>query len=128
MGQGMVEFLAAAIPVLLLGLGSIEAIHWYFVRQAVSSALVEAARHAIAEHAHPDVLDQAFTHGLLPMHAGTTSAQSMARLQRNMARRERSTGLAAWRIRIVSPAHATFVSVRATHIDLAANAAIIFMG
>ncbi|NLC36668.1 MAG: hypothetical protein GX772_09560, partial [Alcaligenaceae bacterium] len=35
-GQGAVEFLLAAVPVLLLGLASIEAAHWYFARQAVS--------------------------------------------------------------------------------------------
>ena len=107
-GQGMVEFVAAAIPVLLLGLGSIEAIHWYFVRQAVSAALVEAARHAIAEHAHPDVLDQAFTQALLPLHAAPTRAEGLSRIERGMARREHATRLPAWHIRIRSPAHATF--------------------
>src|SRR5690606_9196031 len=35
-GQGAVEFLLAAVPVLLLGLGCIEAVHWHFARQAVS--------------------------------------------------------------------------------------------
>lgn len=107
-GQGAVEFLLAAVPVLLIGLGSIEAIHWYFARQAVSLALAQAARAAITQHAHPQVLDQAFMQALLPLHAGPTPAASQARLRNAMARREHATGLPAWRIRIVSPSAATF--------------------
>ncbi|NYT23025.1 pilus assembly protein [Alcaligenaceae bacterium] len=107
-GQGAVEFLLAAVPVLLLGLGSIEAVHWYFVRQAVSHALVQAARSAITQHAHPDVLDHAFAEALLPLHAAPSSDESRARLQRKLARRTLATGLPAWRIHILSPAPETF--------------------
>lgn len=107
-GQGAVEFLLAAVPVLLIGLGSIEAIHWYFARQAVSLALSQAARAATTQNAHPQVLDQAFRQALLPLHAGPTPAASQARLHNAIARREHATGLPAWRIHIVSPSAATF--------------------
>lgn len=107
-GQGAVEFLLAATPVLLLGLGAIEAVHWYFTRQAVSLALVQAARAAITQHANPVALDQAFSEALLPLHAGPTASASRARLQKARARREGATGLPAWRIRILSPSTASF--------------------
>ncbi len=107
-GQGSVEFLVAAAPLLLLGLGCIEAIHWHFTRQAVSLALSQAAREGIARHADPVVVDQAFMQALLPLHAAPTATQSRARLERNMRRRTESTGLPAWRIVIRSPSEATF--------------------
>src|SRR5690606_11895236 len=118
LGQGSVEFLLAAVPVLMLALVAIEATHWYFIRQAVSQALAQAARSAITQHAHPAVLDQAFTHALLPMHAAAPRSPSMQRIQRNMARREVSSGLPAWRIRILSPSRASFADFASANPDL----------
>lgn len=117
-GQGMVEFLLAAAPVLLISLSSIEAIHWYFVRQAVSLALSQAARAAITQHADPTVLDAAFARALLPLYAAPSRADSHARLHRAMTRREHSTGLPAWKIYIVSPATATFDDFSSNSPDL----------
>ena len=117
-GQGAVEFLLAATPVLLIGLSSIEAIHWYFARQAVSLALVQAARAAITQHADPVVLDHAFAEALLPMYTGPSQATSRARLQRAVARRERDTGLPAWRIRMLSPSSASFEDFASLNPDL----------
>lgn len=107
-GQGMVEFLLAAPVVLLMGLGSIEAIHWHFVRQAVSEALLQAGRAAVTRHADPQVLDTAFREALLPLHAAPSREESRTRLERAMARRETDTGLPAWRIEILSPSAASF--------------------
>ena len=107
-GQGTIEFLLAAVPVLLLGLGSIEAIHWQFTRQAVSHALMQAARAGITQGANPAVIDNAFATALLPLHAGPTAAASRARLERSIERRERSTLLPAWHIQIASPSSAAF--------------------
>ena len=117
-GQGAVEFLLAAPVVLLLGLGCIEAIHWYFVRQAVSQALVQAARAAITQHAHPEVLDKAFSEALLPLHAGPSRPASQARLNQALARREAATGLPAWRIEILSPDASTFADFASQNRDL----------
>lgn len=125
-GQGAVEFLLAATPVLLLGLSSIEAVHWYFARQAVSLALVQAGRAAITQNADPTVLDQAFTQALLPMYAGPNPAASRSRLQRAITRRERDTGLPAWRIHIISPSQASFQDFASLNPDLPqAGAAVI---
>jgi len=118
LGQGAVEFLAAAAPLLLLALGSIEFIHWYFVRQAISLALVQAGRAAITQHANPAVLDSAFTSALLPLHAGPTPAVSQARLARAIYRREAATGLPAWQIRIISPSVASFADFASTNPEL----------
>lgn len=107
-GQGSVEFLLAAVPLLLMGLGSIEAIHWHFTRQAMSLALAQAARAAITNHADPGVIDDAFFHALLPVHAAPTHEAARERVLRNMERREAATGLPAWRIQIRSPSEASF--------------------
>lgn len=117
-GQGTIEFLLAAVPVLLLGLTSIEAVHWYFARQAVSHALVQAARSAITQNADPAVLDAAFALALLPLHAAPSLAESHARLQRNIARRTSATGLPAWRIRIISPTQASFADFASSNPEL----------
>lgn len=125
-GQGIVEFLLVAPLVLLLGLGSIEAIHWYLIRQAVSHALVQAARAASTEHAHPGVLDKAFSQAMLPFYAASNRASSEARLQRAMAKRELASGLPAWHIEILSPAASSFEDFASTNPDLpAAEYAII---
>ena len=120
-GQGTVEFLLAAPVVLLLGLGSIEAVHWYFVRQAVSQALAQAARAAITQHAHPSVLDTAFSEALLPLYAASSRDASRARLHRAMLRRETATALPAWRIEILSPNAATFADFASNDRDLPAS-------
>src|SRR5690606_6354158 len=117
-GQGAVEFLFAAIPVLLLGLGSIEALHWHFTRQAISLALVQAARVATARHASPQAQDEAFANALLPYYAGRGESTANARLARGMAARERSTGLPAWNIRILSPSQASFSDFHSGSPDL----------
>src|SRR5690554_4917293 len=102
-GQGSVEFLLAVPIVLLLGLGSLEAIHWFFARQAVSNALMQAGRAAITQHARPDILDAAFIEAMLPVFVAPSPAETRARLERAMARREQATGLPAWRMEILSP-------------------------
>lgn len=107
-GQGSIEFVLAAVPLLLLGLGSLEAVHWHYTRQAVSLALAQAARAAITQHADPVALDHAFMQALLPLHAAPSLHETRARLERNMQRRTQATGLPAWRIEILSPSGATF--------------------
>ena len=125
-GQGTVEFLFAAPLILLLGFSSIEALHWFFARQAVSQALVQAARAASTQHAHPQVIDTAFAEALLPLHAAGTRQASEARLKSAIAKRETATGLPAWHIEILSPGAATFEDFASDNPDLprAAHAVI----
>lgn len=118
-GQGAVEFLLAAVPVLLLGLGCIEAVHWHFARQAVSLALMQAARAAAVQQADPLVLDQAFAHALAPLFTAPSKNETRARLQRAMHRRTQATALPAWRIRILSPSTAAFAEFASHSTDLA---------
>lgn len=117
-GQGSVEFLLAAPVVLLLGLGSIEGIHWYFARQAASHALLQAGRAAITRHADPAVLDAAFSRALLRWFVAPSAAQSRTRLERAIARREQATGLPAWQIRVLSPSASSFEDFSTRHPDL----------
>ena len=123
-GQGSVEFLLAAIPVLLLGLGSIEALHWHFSRQAVSLALAQAARVAVTSHADPQRLDEAFSEALLPLYAGRDKPTARARLALRMARREEATGLPAWSLRIISPSQTSFMDFRSVNPDLPHEAGV----
>src|SRR3546814_2801513 len=52
-GASLIEFSVVAVPILLLGLGSVDIASWFFTRQAVSLALLEAGRAGIVSHAHP---------------------------------------------------------------------------
>ncbi|NLC35671.1 MAG: hypothetical protein GX772_04385, partial [Alcaligenaceae bacterium] len=64
------------------------------------------------------VLDQSFAQALLPLYAAPSPAISQARQQRAMRQREQATALPAWRIRIVSPAQASFSDFASSSPDL----------
>jgi len=102
-----VEFLLVAVPVLLLGLGSIEVIHWFHVRQVAGLALLQAARAGSVQHMQPAAIAQAFEQALRPLFTGATLQNTDARLQRVMRQRSQALQGAPWQIRIVQPdAHA----------------------
>src|SRR3546814_15126512 len=65
-GASLIEFSVVAVPILLLGLGSVDIASWFFTRQAVSLALLEAGRAGIVSHAHPQTMITAFEPHLLP--------------------------------------------------------------
>src|SRR5690606_34337060 len=103
-GAAMLEFTAAALPVLLAGAAALEAARWYAVRQALSLALHEAARAAAVAHAEPRTLHQAFERALRPLfvppgpHAGAP-----ARMQAEAARPLARTGLPPWPAEVLGP-------------------------
>lgn len=103
-GAGILEFSIVAIPVLLLGLGTIESAQWLFTRQAAGLALLEAGRAGITQHANPDAMIAAFEHALLPLHASTSRASAQGRLDAALAQRRQRLAAAPWRIEILSPA------------------------
>lgn len=106
-GSSLIEFSVAAIPVLLIGLGGIEAAQWLYIKQAISLALVQAGRAGIVEHANPQVIEAAFEHALLPLYPPTASQSSEQRMRAKFAQRSAKTGLPPWQIEIISPsAHA----------------------
>ncbi|MAK54605.1 MAG: hypothetical protein CML17_01930, partial [Pusillimonas sp.] len=68
-GSGMVEFSLIVLPLILSSVGAIELTHWFYVRQAVSSALVTAAKAGSTHHAHPSSIARAFTQGVTSLQA-----------------------------------------------------------
>lgn len=108
-GSSLIEFSIVAIPLLLVGLGSIEIAQWFFVKQAVSLALTEAARAGITRHASPDAIEAAFEYGLLPLYPATATQTSRQRLQQALARRsDMAMNLPPWQIEILSPTERAF--------------------
>lgn len=107
-GASLVEFSIVAIPILMLGLGSIEIAQWFFHKQAISLALVEAGRAAIVDHAHPLTIESVFEEAMLPMFASATQPLSRQRLRQALNERQLKTGAPPWRIEIISPAPAAF--------------------
>src|SRR3546814_16370410 len=59
-GSGAIEFAIIAVPMLLLGFGGTELAQWFYVKQAVSLALLDAARAGITQNARPQAIRQAF--------------------------------------------------------------------
>lgn len=112
-GMGAAGFLLTAVPILILGLGGVELAHGLFVRQALSHALIEAGRAAMADHAHPDTLAEAFEHALRPLFLKSGS------LPRALAQRTRDTGQAPWQIHIVQPHRTAFTDHADPHLRIA---------
>lgn len=102
-GAGLIEFSIVAIPLLLVGLGSVDVAAWFFTRQAASLALLEAGRAGIVEHAHPDAMAQAFEQALLPLFPASSSQASRQKLQNALHKRSLETGGPPWQIEILSP-------------------------
>ncbi len=101
-GAGMAGFLLAAVPVLTLGLGGVEAAHWSGLRQTLSLALMEAARTGATHQARPQTIAQAFEHGLRMAYPDPHAAAR--------ALRERQAALGApLRIRIARPGPEAFL-------------------
>ncbi len=107
-GASLIEFSIVAIPILLVGLGSVDIAAWFFTRQAASLALLEAGRAGIVGHAHPDAMAQAFEQALLPLFPDSSSQASRQKLQNALHKRSVETGGPPWQIEILSPAPDAF--------------------
>lgn len=107
-GTSAVEFTLVAIPMLLVGLGAVELSRWFFVKQAISLALLEAGRAGIIDHARPTTIEEAFERGLLPLYPGTATQSAPQRLQQSLARRQEASKAPAWQIKVLSPHAAVF--------------------
>ncbi|WZB74942.1 hypothetical protein WJ972_33060 [Achromobacter insuavis] len=89
---------------LLLALGTVEAVRWQLTRQIVHLALLQAARAGATAHADPTRIRAAFQQALLPLHAGTGGAAGARRRQADaQARIAARVGAPAWRIEILRP-------------------------
>src|SRR5690606_21741896 len=107
-GTGMIEFTIVAVPVLMLGLGSIELARWMLVRQALSLALLQGAWAASTDHARPQALHDAFEHALLPLFSGTSRASRSLALQSAFTKRSNHSGLPPWQAQVLSPSPPAF--------------------
>ncbi|WP_368648860.1 hypothetical protein ABRY97_07255 [Castellaniella ginsengisoli] len=101
-GAGAAGFLLAAIPILTLGLGGVEAAHWSGLRQTLSLALMESARAGAVRQASPQAIAQAFEHGLRMVYPDPDAAGRALRTRRT------TLGI-PWHIRIVRPSPAAFL-------------------
>lgn len=111
-GIATLEFLIVALPLLSVGLGSVEFAHWQLTRQAVDYALMEAAREGAVTHGDPAAMRRRFDAALLPLFGGGTSrdtlAEAAARMAAHAARIEADTGTAAMRLTVLGPGKASF--------------------
>ena len=111
-GVAMLEFLIVALPLLGIGLGSVEFAHWQLTRQAVDHALMEAAREGAVTNGDPVAMRRRFDAALLPLFGGGTSrdtlAEATARMAARSARIETETGVPAMRLEVLSPGKSSF--------------------
>lgn len=59
-GSGLVENTLSVLVVCLISLGLIESAHWLLLRQVLNAALLDTARIAVTQHAHPAIIREAF--------------------------------------------------------------------
>ena len=99
----MAGFLLAAIPVLTLGLGGVEAAHWANLRQTLSLALMESARTGATHQARPQAIADAFEQALRMAYPDPQAAT------RALQERRSTLGNPPWHIRIVRPSPEAFL-------------------
>lgn len=126
-GAGVIEFTIVALPVLLIGLGSIELSHWFYTRQAISVALLDAGRAAITQHMRADHTITAFEHAIRPLYASPTADSSSSRLHDALKQRERDMNGPPWQIEVLSPSAAAYTDFAdpTVHIEGASGRAVI---
>ena len=108
-GSAVIEFLVAAVPVLLLGLGATETARWYIHKQHVRYALIEAQRVASVTHAKPEHMIEAFEEALNPLFAPSGRYDSIAaRRDAYLSTVALKTAMPSWRMVITSPTPAHF--------------------
>lgn len=102
-GASMVEFAIVAIPILAIGLGTVELAHWFFTRQAIKLALLEAGRSAITSHINPHNIIQTFEAALQPLYAAPNRQLMRQRVQNALLERSSNISQAPWQITVLSP-------------------------
>lgn len=107
-GAGLIEFTIVALPVLLLILGSIELASWFYTRQAISLALLDAGRAAITDHNRPSRIVTSFEAALRPLFAATSHDATVHRLNTALTQRQQRMHDAPWKIEVLSPAEGVY--------------------
>lgn len=99
----MAEMLLIALPMLGIGLGTVEATHYFHVRQQLGLALTMAARAGAVAHANPTVIANAFERALGPLYPPNNQASSSQRINAANQRFEAQFHRPTWHIQLVSP-------------------------
>ncbi|MFA7531272.1 MAG: TadE/TadG family type IV pilus assembly protein [Castellaniella sp.] len=106
--MAVVEFTLLALPILMLGMGSVELAHWAFMRQGINLALLEAGRAAITAHNRPERIIQGFEQALRPLYV-SASQDAARKVHGALAQREQALGGAPWQIEVLSPSAGAFM-------------------
>lgn len=107
-GAGLAEFSIVVLPLLTLGLGSVELSHWFYTRQAVSMALLDAGRAAITDHNRSASIITSFEASLKPMYPAPRSADTVQRLHQALSARQIRMHGAPWQIEVLSPSASAY--------------------
>lgn len=118
-GAGMVEFSIIALPLLMLGLGSVEVSHWFYTRQALSLALLDAGRAAITDHNRAARIITTFEASLRPLYAAPRPSDTTQRLRHALSSRQSRMQGTPWQIEVLSPSASVYADFSDTglHID-----------
>lgn len=92
----------------MAGLGTVELAQWFFVKQAVSLALLEAGRAGITQHANPQAIEAAFEQALLALYPQSGTQTPAQRLGQALRQRGKDTGGPPWQIEILQPGPKAF--------------------
>lgn len=106
--MAVVEFTLLALPILMLGMGSVELAHWAFMRQGINLALLEAGRAAITAHNQSERIIQGFEQALRPLYV-SASQDAARKVHSALAQREQALGGAPWQIEVLSPSAGAFM-------------------
>lgn len=102
-GFTAIEFIIAAIPILLLSLSAYEVSAWYQHRHMLNLAMLEAARQGSVQHAHPQAIQDAFEAAITPLFV-PTGAYSDANARRDAYFNSiQAQAGASWRVLIEDP-------------------------
>lgn len=119
-GSAIIEFIATALPVLLLGLGATETARWFIHKQHIRFALLETQRVASVTHAQPERIITAFETALNPLFAPAGLYKSVeARRDAYLTSISQTSGMAPWRISIISPTAEHFKDFKQDDLDIA---------
>ena len=102
-GFTAIEFIIAAIPILLLSLSAYEVSLWYQHRHMLNLAMLEAARQGSVQHAHPQAIQAAFEQAITPLFVPTGAYNSAASRRDAYFNRIQAQAGASWRILIEDP-------------------------
>ncbi len=108
------------MALLLAGMGAFEASRWNMTREALSLALLQAARTGSVSHARPQAIEDAFLHGLTVLYAPPGRfPTARARMEDTLRRFERDNDRLAWEIEILHPNAAEYADFMQKNLPIA---------